>query len=239
MIYKGFTGNVVKDVDTKQGIVTGYYSVFGNIDSDGDMIMPGAFTKTISENGPQAKNRIMHLWQHNPTEPIGKPHVLKEDNYGLYFETKLIDTSKGADAIKLYEAGVINEHSIGFNVVKKEQKADHVSIQEIKLWEGSTVTWGANELSSVVGMKSGEDKLLSLIQNRDSLIKAVDKGNFTDETFELLTERIKFLTEQLTQFYKDLTKEITEPVSHSAEIKDDLKADDVAALIKSINFKIG
>jgi phage head maturation protease len=54
--FKGINGAIIKDLDTKQGIVTGYYSVFGNIDSDGDMIMPGAFLKTISENGPEGKH---------------------------------------------------------------------------------------------------------------------------------------------------------------------------------------
>lgn len=235
MIYKGFTSDVIKDIDRKQGIVTGYFAVFGNIDSDGDMIMPGAFNKTIQENGPQGKNRIMHLWQHNPNDPIGKPHTLKEDNYGLYFESKVVDTVKGSDVIKLYEAGVINEHSIGFNVVKKEQKSDHVSIQEIKLWEGSSVTWGANELTFVTGMK-GMDKFSCILKERDAAIKAIEKGDYTEETFELLNERVKYLTEQLT---KHLTTEVTEPEITQPIKKDDLKAEDVSALIKSITFKIG
>jgi len=42
----------IKDVDGKQGIVSGYFNSFNNVDSDGDIIRPGAFTKTIAENGP-------------------------------------------------------------------------------------------------------------------------------------------------------------------------------------------
>jgi phage head maturation protease len=44
----------IKDVDGKKGIVTGYFSDFNSIDSDGDIIKPGAFQKSISQNGPQS-----------------------------------------------------------------------------------------------------------------------------------------------------------------------------------------
>jgi HK97 family phage prohead protease len=202
----------LKDIDTKQGIVTCYYSVFGNIDSDGDMIMPGAFQKTIQDNGPEGKNRIMHLWQHNPNEPIGKPSVLKEDTYGLYFETKLADTSRGKDTLKLYEAGVINEHSIGFNTVKKESKSDHTALLELKLWEGSTVTWGANELTRVTGMKSlNKEGVFSL---RENLYKAIKSGTYTDETFLLLIEQLEALDNELKSLYETTTKpEVAEPTT--------------------------
>jgi hypothetical protein len=49
------------DMEDGSRIITMYYSAFGNVDSDGDVITPGAFTKTLKENGPQAKNRIWHL----------------------------------------------------------------------------------------------------------------------------------------------------------------------------------
>jgi HK97 family phage prohead protease len=200
----------LKDIDSKQGIVTGYYSVFGNIDSDGDMIMPGAFQKTIQDNGPEGKNRIMHLWQHNPNEPIGKPSVLKEDTYGLYFETKLADTSRGKDTLKLYEAGVINEHSIGFNTVKKESKSDHTALLELKLWEGSTVTWGANDLTRVTGMKSlNKEGVFSL---RENLYKAIKSGTYTDETFLLLVEQLEALDNELKSLIQATTQpEVIEP----------------------------
>jgi len=209
---------IVKDIDTKQGIVTGYFAVFGNVDSDGDMIMPGAFQKTIKENGPEGKNRIMHLWQHNPMEPIGKPTVLKEDSYGLYFETKLADTTRGADTLKLYEAGVINEHSIGFNTIKKEQKSDHVAINEVKLWEGSTVTWGANERTYVTGLKSlftqGTD---NVFEYRQKLYKAIYDGKYSDETFMLLVEQLEALDNELKSLFQkekatEPTVEVTQPV---------------------------
>ncbi len=52
--YKSFNSEV-KDVDTKQGVVTGYFSAFGNVDSDGDIMMPGAFKRSIQDWGPEGK----------------------------------------------------------------------------------------------------------------------------------------------------------------------------------------
>ena len=51
IIYKTSPIGELKDIDEKSGIVKGYGSIFGNIDSDGDIISKGAYTKTIKENG--------------------------------------------------------------------------------------------------------------------------------------------------------------------------------------------
>ena len=77
MLVKSF-GGCVKDVDAASRIVTGYFSSFGFKDSDGDIIIPGAFKKTIKERGPSGSNRIFHLWQHRTDMVLGKPRVLKE-----------------------------------------------------------------------------------------------------------------------------------------------------------------
>ena len=65
--YKRMTQEV-KDVDAKKGIVTGYFSAFNIKDSDGDIIVPGAFQKSLSEWFP--KGRIKHLLNHDPRQPL-------------------------------------------------------------------------------------------------------------------------------------------------------------------------
>lgn len=150
-------GGVVKDVDAKGRTVTGYFAKFGNIDSDADILIPGAAKKTIQENGPNsAKPRIKHLWQHQTGSVLGMPHVLKEDDYGIYFESKVSATTLGNDVLTLYQDGVINEHSIGFNTIDEERNNDTGirTIKEIRLWEGSSVTWGANSDTPFLGIKS-------------------------------------------------------------------------------------
>lgn len=191
----------IKDVDFDKRIITGYASKFGNIDLVGDMIMPGAFTKTINERGPSGKNEIWFLHNHSTDSPLGKPSVLKEDNYGLYFESKIVDTEIGEDILKLYQEGLINQHSIGFSTIKQNKvdatagKPAYYQIQEVKLYEFSSVLWGANPDTPFMGMKSLDAKGL---QDRfDKLYKQLKSGNLKDETYELLEIEYNFIKSEI------------------------------------------
>ena len=174
-----------EDLDEK-GRIVGYLSVFGNKDSDGDVIMQGAYKKTIAER----KERIKYLWQHRSDEPIGKFVELSEDNYGLRFVGQLsLDTTKGKDAYHFYKDGVITEHSVGFEVIKGQGQEDYYEMTELKLWEGSAVTWGANPLTFVETMKA-EDKIDRLNTEMQRLFKLV-KANVPDETKENIIFEMK------------------------------------------------
>ena len=171
MIYKS-TSNII-DVDGKNRIVKGYFSVFNNIDSDKDVIEPGAYKKTIAEN-----KRIVHLYQHDVRQPLSSIRSgrlkLEEDAIGLKFESEISDTSWGRDVLKLYEDDVIDEHSVGFIPTKKEMISGIRHIREVKLYEGSTVTFAANELA-IGGMKT------------DAVMKALRNGTYeNEEIFDLL-----------------------------------------------------
>jgi uncharacterized protein len=151
----------VKDVDVKSKTVTGYLSVFNVEDSDRDIILPGSFARSIRENGPSGKDRIKFLREHNRNWNVGKIVDLKEDQTGLYFEAKLNETQVGKDLAILYESGEINEHSVMFTMVPGgwtlREQGDYgkgIFFSEVKLWEGSAVTWGANEFAVLTGLKS-------------------------------------------------------------------------------------
>lgn len=80
--YKGINAgpDSIKDIDEKNGVVTGYFSIFGNKDSDSDVITKGAYKKTLSEN----YNRVKHLYQHDSFRPLAgvknNKLVVKEDS---------------------------------------------------------------------------------------------------------------------------------------------------------------
>jgi HK97 family phage prohead protease len=114
-------GMEVKDVDTKQGIVSGYFSAFGMVDSDGDIIMPGAFKRSINDWGPDGKGRIKHLLNHDPSQPLGKIKELSEDSYGLKYTSAVGTHNLGRDFVKMVESGLINEHSIGFRTLREQK----------------------------------------------------------------------------------------------------------------------
>jgi HK97 family phage prohead protease len=204
----------IKDLDVATGVVTGYFSQFNSIDLDGDVIMPGAFTKTIAERGPDSsKPEIAYLWQHDTTKPLGKLLVLREDNFGLYFEAKMSDTTWGEDALKLYRDGVITQHSIGYQVIKSvetqmDMEEEVEQIYEVKLWEGSAVTFGANPNTPFTGFKSAQER-----EDRiKTLVKAIKNGSYTDETFGLIEfELLKLVSLAKTEEPSKITTTVQEP----------------------------
>lgn len=204
----------IKDVDVKRRIVEGYFSTWGIVDADNEELMPGAYSKSIKENGPGArKPRIMHLWQHSVHHPMHRfieDESIREDSKGLFFHSTITPTTYGKDALLLYEDEVIDEHSVGIQTIKTQKaKAGHTEITEVKLWEGSTVTWGSNWDTPVTDMKSLtlEEAIATAekYSNRmEVLCKALRDGTYTDDTFILLEIQLK----QIQGHYESLIKSI-------------------------------
>ncbi|MCT4024370.1 HK97 family phage prohead protease [Elizabethkingia anophelis] len=196
----------VKDVDVKSRIVTGYLSAFDNIDHDNDIIVKGAFTKSINERF----NNIFFLYQHNWEKPLGKFNKLVEDEKGLYFEAEIVETSYGIDQLKLYESGLVNEHSIGFQTIKSDTATSGTrTIKEVKLYEGSAVTLGANSHTPFTGFKSQFKDANDTISR---IIKLMKNGNLTDDTFDQLEIALKYFQLQtIEQSRTENTQTINEP----------------------------
>ena len=181
------TNGIVKDVSRKDRSIVGYFSVFGNKDSDGDVITKGAYKKTLES----AKNRVQHLFMHSPMlGAIGKIEELKEDETGLYFKSTLLNTSLGNDVLEMYDSGAVKEHSVGFEIVNQQKGVDANHITEIKLWEGSTVLWGANEQALRKAFdfvhSNGQDEGLYLfikaqLQGIQDSLKVLEADSFTSE----------------------------------------------------------
>lgn len=205
--------NSITDIDEKKGIVTGYFSVFGNIDSDRDVITKGAYKKTLTENF----RRVKHLYQHDPFQPLSGTNkgnlVVREDAKGLYFESTISQTSWGRDAIQLYADGVIDEQSVGFQTVKSVDREKYREITEIKLWEGSAVTWAANDLAQTSGVKSYSDVNL-LSKRMDTVLKSLRNGKYENED---IFDQLEFYFKQLQQNYIDLLKQSTQPAPQAVE----------------------
>jgi uncharacterized protein len=194
--YKSLHANI-KDLDTKQGVVSGYFAAFNNKDSDGDIIVPGAFSETLKLNGPASKNpRIKHLLDHDRTKGIGVLTELEEDTYGLRYVSKAGSWTLGQDFLKMCEGGLITEHSIGYSVQKgqPDKNQDAYMLLELRLWEGSSLqAWGANPNTPLLGVKSDGD-LVSAFQ---TLTKALERGTYTDDTFKLIERDYKRIGELL------------------------------------------
>ena len=140
---------------TSKREIEGHAAVFGNRDSYGDIIQPGAFARTLAND----RGRVKVLWQHDPSNPIGKPLEMAEDERGLRVKARIADTTLGRDAMALFDAEVIDELSIGYDSIVEEFDSEQNVrlLREIKLWEFSPVTWAANELAKITAVKHASD----------------------------------------------------------------------------------
>lgn len=215
MLTKAIQQGFVKDVDVSSGIVCGYFANFGTKDSDGDIIVKGAFAKTIRENGPEGSQLIKHLLDHDKFKVIGKITDLKEDSTGLYYESKAGRHTLGRDFLLMAEDGLINQHSFGYRVIKEARKSDGNYLHELAMKEGSSIQFlGANSQTPLVGIKSEED-LIDAIQ---LFTKAFRDGKYSDETFVQLEQHINELNKSLIEvkprFSTSMDNEPMELITH-------------------------
>jgi hypothetical protein len=123
------------------GTVEGYASLFGEIDQARDMVMPGAFERSLRL---RSVRRIPMLFQHDPAEPVGVWLELREDHRGLYARGRLIpEVARGRELLALLRAGTSDGLSIGFRTVKGrlDPKTRIRRLDVIDLWEISIVTF--------------------------------------------------------------------------------------------------
>ena len=153
MIKKQITQSLeIKSLD-EGGYFEGYASMFGVQDSDGDVIVKGAFKRSI-ESGKIPKM----LWQHDPRIIVGKWQEIREDDNGLYVKGSLIlETEKGREAYALMKAGVLDAMSVGFNIQSAGNGDRGRVIDDVDLWEISLVTWGANPEALITNVKTMKD----------------------------------------------------------------------------------
>jgi HK97 family phage prohead protease len=122
-------------------VIRGYAALFGDTDTAGDLIEPGAFGASLRRRGTGG---IRMLWQHDPATPIGVWSEIREDREGLFVEGRLALASKaGREAAELIAAGAIDGLSIGFRplVARRGVGAARRRLVTIDLWEVSLVTF--------------------------------------------------------------------------------------------------
>ncbi len=148
----------------EDGTFEGCLSPYNNVDDGGDVVEPGAFTKTLQENG----NTVPLLWQHKQDCPIGQL-VLEDRADGLYCKGKLeLEVPEGKKAYILLKAKIVKGLSIGYDAIKAQVVTGVRHLKELRLWEGSVVTFPMNTMALVSDVKSRREA----------------KGDFNEELFE-------------------------------------------------------
>lgn len=203
------------NIDTR--IFEGYASTWHK-DLVNDQIVKGAFAKTIKDR----QENIKVLWQHGA--PIGRSMSLHEDDNGLYVKARISKTQLGDEALELMRDGVVDEMSIGYKVLQDEyaKNDDTRYLKELKLFEFSPVTFGANPFTTITSVKS-LDAIANGFRALDQEIKA---GRvFSKPNLEKLRLAQNHLAELIS-----LMEQSDEPMNIT---QDDLKS--LFSDLKSIN----
>jgi hypothetical protein len=130
----------------------GYASLFGKPDGAGDIVEPGAFTRSLARRPP---DRVRMLYQHFAHEPIGVWEAIAEDARGLHVRGRLNpDVARGAEVASLLEQGALNGLSIGFRALRarRDRATGRRRLHEVELWEISVVTFPLLEGSEVTAI---------------------------------------------------------------------------------------
>lgn len=213
--FEEYTQSIIEKIaDKKNSALPIIVSVMDVIDTDNEMITTGAYEKTIRERGPEsARPRIKHLWQHKTFDPIGTPLELIEQDVdipelgkrkGLFALTKFDNSTFSQDKFQQHLDGTITEFSIGFEVMNWEKAEDtiegkvieYTKLTEIKLWEYSSVTWGANQYTQILkSLKDGEEQAIIDLEKRIEILRSAMKSSrYNDmdkDMFELELLQIK------------------------------------------------
>ena len=155
-------------VDTKAGAVPldlkavaedgefeGYLSTFGNVDRGMDMVMPGAFRRTLKE---RKLSSIKLLRDHDTRKVIGKWLSMEEDDRGLKVRGKLFagTVQLATETLALMREGALDAMSIGYRTIKAQWDEEQGvrKLLDLDLWEGSIVTFPMNEMATVDAVKT-------------------------------------------------------------------------------------
>lgn len=94
--------------------ISGYATIWGNVDHGGDRAIKGSWAKSIKK-----RPVLPILWAHDiKSLPLGKTLMIAEDARGVIFSGAIASTSMGSDVAKVVTMGALTGVSYGFNPTK-------------------------------------------------------------------------------------------------------------------------
>ena len=150
------------------GEVEGYASVFGNIDLDGDVVMPGAFAKSVREF-PNRSQPLPLIADHQLTTAgvVGSVVALREDSKGLWFKAKFSSKSTAQDLRTDVIEGHVRGTSFTYDVVQaRPGMVNGKSVRqlhELRLWEITISPFPINEMAGLTAAKA-EDVARTIVE---------------------------------------------------------------------------
>lgn len=140
------------------GEFEGYASTFGNEDQGQDVVCKGAFVNSLTQ---RPITKVKMLYEHDPTQPIGKWTEAFEDDHGLMVKGKLLvaDIQKAREVQALMSEQILDGLSIGFRVAPGGAETSRGSnsvrlLKNVELHEISTVLFPMNVEAAITSVKA-------------------------------------------------------------------------------------
>lgn len=161
----GLTDVKLLDARGNIGTFSGYGSVFGNVDSHGDVMQQGAYTESLKEwqaMGKWPKMLLQHGgWGMGAEDlmPIGQWTKMEENSRGLKVEGRLfaLNTERGQYLYEGLQSGELDALSVGFipREVREGTKPNEPrrTFLNVDLKEVSVVLFGANDRARISNVK--------------------------------------------------------------------------------------
>jgi HK97 family phage prohead protease len=156
---------------SETGQFSGLASTYGNRDLGGDVVMPGAFTKTLQTNAERPL-----LMAHR--DPIGLVK-LTDSADGLLAEGQLsLGLQLGKDAYTLLKDRVIRGLSIGYQTIKDQIVGDVRQLLELKLFEVSLTPFPLNEEARITEVKNMDEVRNALASFQSDFARAIKESRW-------------------------------------------------------------
>lgn len=204
----------MKATSDGNGTISGYFSVFGNVDRANEIVVKGAFAQTIPEFLKSGYIAVNHDWG---AVPVAMPLQAYEDEIGLFVTAEFHSTPKAQEIRQTVqeriEKGLDVKCSIGYQVKEADYNTDGVRLlKSIELFEASIVNTPANPRAALTGVKS-------LLANDMTLD---EQHEMTLEVIEWYANRVKGLHELRQKDGRAISKRTREKLQTVIEALDGL-----------------
>jgi len=242
---KEYRAKDILSFDEEAGTVEAVFSVFNEVDSDGDVVLPKSIRSGYGDKG------VAMVWGHDWKNIIGKGKIMQDDDKAVFKGSFNLNTNAGKEAYETVKAmSDLQQWSFGFEVLDSEvgmfqkdggEEKEVRYLKDLKVWEVSPVMVGANQNTSTVMLKNLEENENEVMEQNEAGVETLDNETktitenvgqrFTDEVDNLLIKmtallkRAKELTALRLGKEKTLSTESTEALESLKDALQDMHQD--------------